>query len=82
MKLFEVMMTVRTLARWDRIRRYFFKGVLLHRMAQAQLEHHEIVAAMRAADLPRLNTAIRHHNGQAYAAYMAYLNSAAAPPQA
>ena len=73
-------MTVRTLARWDRIRRYFFRGVLVHRVVQAQLEHHEIIDAMRAKDLPRLGAAIRQHNGQAYASYMAFLNSGAAPP--
>ena len=75
-------MTVRTLARWDRIRRYFFRGVLVHRIVQAQVEHHEIIDAMRAADLQRLGTAIRQHNGQAYASYMAFLKSGAAPPQA
>ena len=75
-------MTARTLSRWDRIRRYFFRGVLVHRIVQAQLEHHEIIDAMRAGDLPRLGTAIRQHNGQAYAAYMAFLKSGAAPPQA
>jgi DNA-binding GntR family transcriptional regulator len=75
-------MTGRTLARWDRIRRYFFRGVLVHRIVQAQLEHHEIIDAMRAGDLQRLSTAIRQHNSQAYASYMAFLKSGAAPPQA
>ena len=75
-------MTVRTLARWDRIRRYFFQGVLVHRIAEAQLEHHEIVAAMRAADLPRLDVAIRQHNGRAYASYMAFFKTGAPPPPA
>jgi DNA-binding GntR family transcriptional regulator len=74
--------TERTLARWDRIRRYFFRGVLVHRIVQAQLEHHEIIDAMRAGDLPRLGTAIRQHNGRAYAAYMSYLEISPAPSQA
>jgi DNA-binding GntR family transcriptional regulator len=68
-------MTERVLARWDRIRRYFFSGVLVHRINQAQLEHHEIIAAMRVADLSRVEAAIRRHNRQAYAAYMAFLKS-------
>ena len=75
-------MTVRALARWDRVRRYFFRGVIVHRLIQAQLEHHEIIDAMRAADLPRLGTAVREHNGRAYASYMAYLETGTASPQA
>jgi DNA-binding GntR family transcriptional regulator len=68
-------MTEQVLARWERIRRHFFSGVLAHRIDQAQEEHREIIAAMRAADLGRLETAIRQHNRRAYAAYMAFLNS-------
>jgi DNA-binding GntR family transcriptional regulator len=68
-------MTERVLARWERIRRYFFSGVLVHRIDQAQEEHREIIAAMRVADLGRLETAIRQHNRRAYAAYMSFLNS-------
>lgn len=67
-------MTERVLARWDRIRRYFFSGVLVHRIDQAQREHREIIAALHVADLPRLETAIRQHNRRAYEAYMAFLN--------
>jgi DNA-binding GntR family transcriptional regulator len=68
-------MTERVLARWERIRRYFFSGVLVHRIDQAQQEHREIIAAMRVADLPRVETAIRQHNRRAYAAYMTFLHS-------
>src|SRR5918993_4415332 len=68
-------MTERVLARWDRIRRYFFSGVLVHRIDQAQEEHREIIAAMREGDLARLETAIRQHNRRAYAAYMTFLES-------
>jgi len=69
-------MTERVLARWERIRRHFFSGVLVHRIDQAQEEHREIIAAMRVADLARVETAIRRHNRRAYAAYMAFLDSA------
>jgi DNA-binding GntR family transcriptional regulator len=72
-------MTERVLARWERIRRYFFSGVLVHRIDQAQEEHREIIAAMRVADLGRLEAAIRQHNRRAYAAYMAFLNSDPSP---
>ena len=48
----------------------------MHRIDQAQEEHREIIAAMRVADLARLDGAIRQHNRRAYAAYMAFLKSA------
>ena len=38
------------LDRWDRIRRFFYNGVLSHRVAQAQREHHELMAALAAHD--------------------------------
>jgi DNA-binding GntR family transcriptional regulator len=67
-------MTDRVLGRWDRIRRYYFKGVLRHRVGQAQQGHHEILAALAARDLARLETVVRTHNRGALAAYMSYLN--------
>lgn len=68
-------MTERVLARWDRVRRYFFRGVLVHRIDRVQQEHREIIAALRAADLPRLETIVRQHNRNAFESYMSYLNS-------
>jgi DNA-binding GntR family transcriptional regulator len=74
-------MTDRALERWNRVRRFYFSGVLVHRVEQAQQEHHEIINAMRAADLPRLEAAVRQHNRRAFAAYMTYLDHVAdAPP--
>lgn len=67
-------MTGRVLGRWDRVRRYYFKGVLRHRVDQAQQEHREILAAIQARDLPRLEALVRTHNQGALAAYMSYLN--------
>jgi DNA-binding GntR family transcriptional regulator len=58
--LFE--MTERVLRRWDRMRRHYFEGVLVHRAETAQREHHEILAAMKAGDRPRLETVVRQHN--------------------
>jgi DNA-binding GntR family transcriptional regulator len=58
--LFE--MTERALRRWDRMRRHFFEGVLVPRADMAQREHHELLAAMKAGDLPRLETLVRLHN--------------------
>lgn len=58
--LFE--MTERVLRRWDRMRRHYFEGVLVPRAETAQREHHEILAAMKAGDLARLETVVRQHN--------------------
>ena len=46
-------MTERLLGRWDRIRRYFFNGVLSHRVQAAQREHRNILSALAEQDLPR-----------------------------
>jgi len=67
-------MTTRVLGRWDRVRRYYFNGVLSHRVTQAQQEHREILAALESRDLPRLETLVRAHNQRALAAYMSFLN--------
>jgi DNA-binding GntR family transcriptional regulator len=69
-------MTARMLDRWDRVRRFYFKGVLVHRVAQAQEEHHAILAAMRARDAARLQDLVRAHNQGALASYISYLNGA------
>jgi DNA-binding GntR family transcriptional regulator len=68
-------MTERVLDRWDRIRRYFFRGVLTHRIEQAQAEHRAILAAMRQQDLPRLLDLVRQHNQGALASYLQYLQT-------
>ena len=70
-------MTQRALDHWDRVRRYYFKGVLVHRARRAQAEHHEIVDSMKHRDLPRLEEAVRRHNQNALAAYTAYLEDRA-----
>lgn len=67
-------LTNRTLGRWDRIRRYYFNGVLSHRVAGAQREHREILAALESCDLPHLEALVQRHNRGALDAYMAYLN--------
>jgi DNA-binding GntR family transcriptional regulator len=67
-------MTARVLDRWDRVRRFFFNGVLVHRVEQAQREHHQILAAMRVRDLATLQDVVRTHNQNALASYMAFLN--------
>jgi DNA-binding GntR family transcriptional regulator len=65
-------MTERALARWDRLRRYYFKGVLVHRVELAQEEHRELLDRMRARDLPGLEAMVRQHNQGARLAYAEY----------
>ncbi len=61
---------------WDRVRRYYFSDVLVHRARLAQTEHHAILDQIRARDLTRLEQTIRHHNQGAMRAYTSYLESA------
>ncbi len=68
-------LTARVLDRWERVRRYFFKGVLVHRVAQAQEEHRALLTAMRSRDRARVQELVRQHNHGALAAYLAYLDS-------
>jgi DNA-binding GntR family transcriptional regulator len=67
-------MTDRMLGRWDRIRRYYFNGVLSHRVAAAQREHRAILAALERRDLGPLQAAVQHHNRSALEAYLKYLD--------
>jgi DNA-binding GntR family transcriptional regulator len=66
-------MTDRVLGLWDRLRRYYFNGVLRHRVAEAQREHRDILAAMTSRDFPALEAHVRTHNRGALAAYLAHL---------
>ena len=72
-------MMERVLDRWDRVRRFFFAGVLVHRAQQAQKEHHALLEAMRAKDWARLEETIREHNRGALADYAVFLESRLAP---
>lgn len=72
-------MTARVLDRWDRVRRFYFNGVLVHRLGRAQEEHHSILEAMRAREYAQLQTLVREHNQNALASYLAYLEPGAAP---
>jgi DNA-binding GntR family transcriptional regulator len=60
---------------WDRVRRFYFRDVLIHRIRQAQAEHHAIVAHIAARDLPQLELTVREHNQAALASYTAHLES-------
>ena len=65
----------RALDHWDRVRHYFFSGVLMRRADVAQAEHHELLRLMKDRDLEALERTMRAHNRGALAAYTAYLDS-------
>jgi DNA-binding GntR family transcriptional regulator len=60
---------------WDRVRRYYFKDVLVHRTRLAQAEHHAMLGQMKAHDLSTLEQTVREHNRAALAAYTAHLEA-------
>ena len=66
-------MTDRVLARWERLRRHYFQGVLVPRVVQAQEEHHALLAALIRRDPEGAEQIVRGHNRAAQAAYADYL---------
>lgn len=70
-------MTDRVMVHWDRLRRYFFSGVLAHRMVHAQQEHRQIVEAMRLQQYDHLEDLVKRHNREALDAYNHYLTTIA-----
>jgi DNA-binding GntR family transcriptional regulator len=58
---------------WDRVRRFYFRDVLIHRTRLAQAEHHAMLVQMETHDIPALEQTIREHNRSALSAYMAHL---------
>jgi DNA-binding GntR family transcriptional regulator len=62
------------LDRWDRVRRFFYNGVLSHRVADAQREHHELMAALAAHDCAGAASTMLHHYRHALDAYLQYLD--------
>ena len=72
-------MTDRVLARWDRVRRFYFNGVLVHRVELAQEEHRKLLRLIREKDLPALELLVRRHNQGALLAYEDFLQGRAEP---
>ena len=66
-------MTQRAVDYWDRVRRFYFRDVLIHRTRLAQAEHRAMLVQMEARDIPALEQTVREHNRGALAAYMAHL---------
>jgi DNA-binding GntR family transcriptional regulator len=72
-------MTERVLSHWDRLRRYYFNGVLIHRVDQAQEEHRALLRLMQEKDLPALEQMVKRHNQGALLAYAEYLRQQGSP---
>lgn len=64
------------LVHWDRLRRHYLPDVSARRIAQAQREHCEILAAFRQRDPDHLIALIEAHNRSALDAYIAHLRAA------
>jgi DNA-binding GntR family transcriptional regulator len=67
-------MTERVLARWERLRRHFFQGVVVPRVEQAQREHRELLHALVRRDADLAERVVRAHNRSAQASYQEFLN--------
>lgn len=66
--------TEQALDRWDRVRRFFYNGVLSHRVANAQREHHELMAGLSAHDGAGVAGTMLRHYRHALDAYLQYLD--------
>lgn len=65
--------TSRALDEWERISHFYFTNVTSARIPQAQAEHHEIVALLRARDTDALEALAAAHNREANRSYQAML---------
>jgi DNA-binding GntR family transcriptional regulator len=65
----------KVLDHWDRLHRYFLKDVFARRLRQAQLEHWEILKALRTRDPARTEAVVREHAQAAMAAYKKHLSA-------
>jgi DNA-binding GntR family transcriptional regulator len=66
-------MTERALARWERLRKHYFQGVLVPRVEQAQREHRVLLDALVRRDADLAEQVVRSHNRAAQTAYAEYL---------
>jgi DNA-binding GntR family transcriptional regulator len=69
-------MLQRAFDRWERVRRFYFSDVLIHRTRIAQAEHHQLLRQLQARELAHLEQTIRQHNQGALASYLDYLGGA------
>jgi DNA-binding GntR family transcriptional regulator len=65
--------TNRALDEWERISHHYFTNITSTRLPQAQREHHQIVALLRARDANALEALAATHNREANHSYQAML---------
>ncbi|MCI0395247.1 MAG: GntR family transcriptional regulator [Chloroflexi bacterium] len=69
-------MMEKVLDHWDRLRLHYLKDVLGQRIATAQEEHRQIMAAFRRRNTDEVERLIRAHNQNALASYIEHLRLA------
>lgn len=62
-----------TFLHWDRLRRYYLEEVSAHRIRKAQVEHCELLDAMKSGDLTLIATIIQKHNKAALGDYLDHI---------
>ena len=67
--------TVRVFDQWERIRIYYLKDVLTHRLAQAQHEHHELFQLLTEHKDQELAAKAVAHNSLAKDSYQQWINA-------
>ncbi len=67
--------TVRVFDQWERIRIYYLKDVLTHRLAQAQHEHHELFQLLTEHKDQELAVKAVAHNTLARDSYQQWINA-------
>jgi DNA-binding GntR family transcriptional regulator len=65
--------TNRTLDEWERISHFYFANITSARLPQAQSEHHQIIALLRARDTEALEALAAVHNREANRSYQSML---------
>lgn len=68
--------TRRAFERWERVSRYFFQGVLMHRLDQSQEQHRQLVRAIAERAFDELEQLAKIHNQSALQSYLSYIDSA------
>lgn len=67
-------MTRKVLDQWDRIRSYFFREVLVHRLFKSQEEHRSVVQAINKRDCEQVERLVKAHNQDALEDYLKHMS--------
>lgn len=66
-------MMSKTFAHWDRLRNHYLQDITQNRIAEAQDQHHKLLAAFEKRDADQVEQIIRNHNQTALASYIQHL---------